>query len=287
MTILTSLIILRAIAYAHLSRWPVALLAALVGMVEVYSLNCHVSFLRLLLTGTVLGATYAAACAINDVWDVHKDYINHPERPLPSGQLSPQQGRRFAGVLFGIAAIAAVCLGWKPASLVLFMIPCLWFYSQILKISGILGNFVVASIIASLFILAGLVVHHPFAATYPALFMFIYQLAKEIIWDIQDAQGDRAAGLITLATRWGPRIAYRVAWILLLVNLLSIPLALSYLPMAHPIWFGAFTTVMLGSFMGALWRYQQATDAEQDVACQFTAWERWGLVSGIMGLLGG
>ncbi|MCM1983999.1 UbiA family prenyltransferase [Lyngbya confervoides] len=275
-----------AIAYGQLIRWPVPLLAAAGGIVTLYSLDPQISLRALLLTGLVLGTVFSAACAINDVEDLEKDSINHPERPLPSGTLSVQQGRQVAALLFGIAALAALALGMAPAVLVGGTIPCLWFYSQLLAISGILGNILVASIIAALFLFTGLVVGRPWAAAYPALFLFLYQLAKEIIWDIHDVAGDRAAGLVTLASCWGARRAYGLAWMLLGSALLSIPLAVWRLPLRHPLWFGALTTAMLLSFMGSLWRYQQSGSNPDRAYRQFTRWERGGLWLGIAGLWG-
>ncbi len=271
-------------AFAHLFRLPVAILAALAGCTTVYALNSAMALDRYLLAGIVLACMYSAACAINDYWDLDKDRINHADRPLPSGRLSLAQARRAAIALFTTAAIAALHLGLYPFLLVAMVIPLLWHYSQILAYSGILGNAIVAAVIAALILFGGLVAHRPFAMVYSTGFLFVYQWAKEIIWDVHDAKGDRDRGVTTIANRWGDRTAFGIAWGAIATLMASIPSALFLLPMARPLWFAVFAGAMLLSLAIALIRYQLHRSA---IAYDsFIIWERLGMLFGIIGLLG-
>ncbi len=173
-------------AYAQLFRFPVGILAAFAGCATLYTLNPETPLWQYLLTGTVLACMYTAACAINDYWDLEKDRINHPERPLPSGRLSLQQAYWAAVILFSCAIVAAVPLGVYALLLVAVTTVLLWHYSHLLAYSGILGNVVVAITVAALIFLGSLVADRPFAMIYPTGFLFCYSLAKEIIWDISD-----------------------------------------------------------------------------------------------------
>jgi len=98
-------------AYIQLFRFPVGILAAFAGCATLYALNPETPFWQFLLIGTVLACMYTAACAINDYWDLEKDRINHPERPLPSGRLSLRQAYWAAVILFSCAIVAAIPLG--------------------------------------------------------------------------------------------------------------------------------------------------------------------------------
>ena len=52
---------------------------------------------------------YAGGMVLNDVCDLERDRSLHPERPLPSGRVSPKAASLFAIVLFTLA-IASSCL---------------------------------------------------------------------------------------------------------------------------------------------------------------------------------
>jgi geranylgeranylglycerol-phosphate geranylgeranyltransferase len=106
------------IALCQLFRLPVSLIAALAGYATCYSLNPTLPLKDYLLSATILFSMTAAACAINDVWDVEKDRINHPNRPLPAGRLSRGQAWWGAVILFGIAQFAALPYGLTTSLLV-------------------------------------------------------------------------------------------------------------------------------------------------------------------------
>ncbi len=270
-------------AFAQLFRLPVGILAALAGCATLYALTAT-QLQQYLLTASVLFCMYSAACAINDYWDLDKDRIDHPERPLPSGRLRARQTWWAAVVLFACALIAAIPLGLYSFILVAVSTVLLWNYSHLLTYSGILGNAVVAAIIAALIFLATLVVGRPFAMLYPTWFLFSYTLAKEIIWDVHDAVGDHTQGIVTVANRWGNRTAFLAAWGLIGMLIGSIPVALLLLPMARPLLFAVFSPVMLLSLGKALARYQQQGSVSAYTG--FIFWERLGMLFGVLGLLG-
>jgi geranylgeranylglycerol-phosphate geranylgeranyltransferase len=223
-----------------------------------------------------------AACAINDYWDVEKDRVDHPDRPLPAGVLSRSQAWWAAVILFSSAVIAAIPLGLHPLILVVFSIGLLWHYSHLLLYSGILGNFAVAFIITDLILLGGLVAHRPFALLYPACFLFGYALAKEMIWDVHDAAGDRSLGIVTLSNHWGDRVAFAIAWGLLGSLLVSLPVALYWLPMRYPLEFALFAGLLLLSLGVGLRQYQQQRSPESYQ--NYIFWERLSMVFGVFAL---
>jgi len=271
-------------AFAQLFRPTLAILAALAGCATIYALNSVTQTQQYLLTATVLICMTSASFAINDYQDVNQDRINHPERPLPSEHLSPQQAWWAAVVLFTCALIAAIPLGLYPFTLVVVSTVLLWNYSHILTYSGLLGNAIVAASVASLIFLGSLVAARPGAMLYPICFLFCYILAKEIVWDVHDTEGDRSQGIVTIANRWGTKTAFLIAWVLLGILIVSIPIALWLLPMAHPYLFIIFSPIVPLILAIALMRYQQQLSLKAYRG--LILWGRLGMLLGIIGLLG-
>ena len=271
-------------AFAQLFRPTLGILAALAGCATIYALNPGTQLRQYLLTASVLICMTSASFAIDDYWDVSQDSINHPERPLPSGLLSPQQAWWSAVVLFTCAEVAAIPLGLYPLILVVVSTILLLNYSHILTYSGILGNAIVAASVAALIFLGSLVAARPWGMLYPICFLFCYILAKEIIWDVHDAEGDRAQGIVTIANRWGTRTAFLIAWGLVSMLMVSIPIALLLLPMAHPFLFITFSPIVPLSLGIALIRYQHQRSLKAYRG--LSLWGRLGMLLGIIGLLG-
>ena len=271
-------------ALAQLFRSILGIFAALAACVTIYALNPGTQFRQYLLTATVLICMTSASFAIDDYRDVRQDRINHPERPLPSGLLLPQQAWWSAAGLFVAAIVAAIPLGLYPFILVAVSTILLWNYSHVLTYSGILGNVIVASSVSALIFLGSLVAGRPLSMLYPICFLFCYILAKEIIWDIHDAEGDRTQGIITIANRWGTRTAFSIVWVLVGMLLISIPVAFVLLPMAHPWLFIIFSSIVPLSFAIALKGYQQQPSLK--TYQRLSTWGRIGMLLGIIGLLG-
>lgn len=271
-------------ALFQLFRLSSAVTTAAAGCAAVYALNPTLPLQSSLLTGFILICMTAAACAINDYWDIDKDRINHPERPLPSGRLSLQQAWWSAIILFASALIAAIPLGLSAFLLVAVSTVLLWYYSLLLNYSGILGNFLVATIIALLILLSSLAANRPFALLYPTGFLFYYALAREILLDIHDSEGDRAQGVATVANVWGKQTAFLIVWVLIAVMFISLPTAIALSAMSHPFWFAGCASIMLLTLVAVLIPYQRQNN--EITYRQLIFWEQIGMVFGVIGLLG-
>ncbi|MBD1913865.1 MULTISPECIES: geranylgeranylglycerol-phosphate geranylgeranyltransferase [unclassified Leptolyngbya] len=270
--------------FAQLFRLPVGIMAGIAGCATIVALNHTVPVHHYWLTALILFCMMSAACAINDYWDVEKDRVDHPERPLPSGRLMPQQVWYTAAILFGCALVASIPLGIYPFLLVAVSTAVLWEYSHLLTLNGILGNLIVATVISGLIFLGSLVAGRPFAMLYPIGFLFCLAFAKEVVWDIHDAEGDRRQGIVTIANRLGDQTAFTIAWGLLILLLGSIPLAVTLLPMAHPWVFTVFALITVISLGIALARFQTQRSSQTYEA--FVLWDRLSMVFGVVALLG-
>jgi geranylgeranylglycerol-phosphate geranylgeranyltransferase len=151
----------------------------------------------------------AAAYALNDLRDLESDRINHPRRPLVTGVIS---GRTAVTAWLVGTVVSLLTASLLHTALLLFAgagTIALVLYNMWLKRVVIVGN-VVAAGVTSLAVCFGAAVTMDFeAAIMPALFAFLANLAREMIKDVEDAEGDKSAGAKTLAVLLGDGVALR------------------------------------------------------------------------------
>jgi geranylgeranylglycerol-phosphate geranylgeranyltransferase len=178
-------------------------------------------------SGVCIGA---GANAINDYYDLEIDRINKPNRPLPSGLLTRRDARIFAGFSFlaGIVIAAFInpaCLAVALVSSVLLVL-----YSRSLKKTVLLGNLIVAFMLGLALVYGGLAVGGIRNAAVVGLFSFLYNLAREILKDVDDMDGDRTQGARTFPIRYGVRasLILTTCILLLLVTATVLPYGLGW-----------------------------------------------------------
>ncbi|RMG64388.1 MAG: hypothetical protein D6715_09840 [Calditrichaeota bacterium] len=162
-----------------------------------------------------LSATLIAGGAntINDVYDLEIDRVNKPFRPLPAGQITPNQAKWAALV----ELVSGVLLGWLVSPATGLMALCfallLFEYARRWKRSVLIGNVLVSLSTAAAFVYGALAVNRPSRSLWPALLAFFFHLAREIIKDMEDIPGDRLHQAITLPVKYGERPAIRIVWL--------------------------------------------------------------------------
>ncbi len=159
---------------------------------------------------------------LNDVLDLPVDQVAHPERPLPQGQVSP---RVALGVALGCLA-AGVLVAWPlgPAAFAIALAAAvlLGIYNLWGKWVPLLGNLMVSTVSGLAFVFAGAVMNRPEREIFPFAFAFLMHLAREMIKDLQDREGDRRARGRTLALIWPQkRLLALVRSVLLLLVLIT------------------------------------------------------------------
>lgn len=153
-------------------------------------------FARFVVLAAASAASFTAGGnALNDIYDRETDRMNHPERPLASGRLSLRTAVAFAGTAFVVAAILAVFVNLFALGLVLLNAVLMWSYEAALKARGAPGNVVIAYLVGSLFLFAGVAVFQsspePLVRTgVLAALASVTTFGREITKDIQDRQGD-------------------------------------------------------------------------------------------------
>jgi len=200
----------------------IAFLSIFVGGAVTGSIQPLASLLLACFSGVFL---MAGANTINDVFDLAIDRINKPNRPLPAGLITQQQAVLWAGFLFLVGI--ALSLG---VHLVVFVMALgftvgLILYSYRLKSTVLWGNVTVALIASMAFVYGGVSVGRIHTALIVGVFAFLFHFAREIIKDLEDMEGDRVQGALTLPIRFGVQAA--INWITGISTLLIL---LTFLP---------------------------------------------------------
>lgn len=184
---------------------------------------------------------------INDYFDVKADKVNKPERLIVGKLIERRKAILLHWILNGIAFLIAVIVSIyvKSSSIVLIhlaSINLLWFYSLYFKKKPFIGNFVIAlltGMIPILVIVYFEVLNNfskPFSAFQEdswsvhlnynflyilALIAFIQNLAREILKDVEDIEGDKKIAARTVPMILGvQRTKLLVAGLMILTPLL-------------------------------------------------------------------
>jgi geranylgeranylglycerol-phosphate geranylgeranyltransferase len=136
---------------------------------------------------------------INDIRDVISDKISHPNRPLPRGEIS-LPGAWLYSVFLAIAGIVfSFSISFTHGIATLIPLIILTLYSFYLKGTPLLGNIVVASLVAYSILFGAINANGFNALIIPAILAFLLNFSREIIKDIQDEKGDQAIQVFTSA----------------------------------------------------------------------------------------
>ena len=198
----------------------------------------------LLVISTVMIA--AAGNIINDYFDIKADLINKPNRVVIGKHLSRRVAIFSHWIINLIAFIIAIYLSWRLHTywylfIHLLTINLLWYYSLKLKRKFFIGNFLIAGLTAIVPLLVGYYFYHiqlvdaseiktntfyPFGkARIPDFtllltfaisgFAFVLNLAREIVKDMEDVEGDKKLHAKTLPIVLGYKKTKRIVGLIL------------------------------------------------------------------------
>ncbi len=167
-----------------------------------------------------------AGNAINDYFDAGIDAVNRPDRPIPSGRIRKETVYTFSFALFACGIITAYFIGAFPVFIALFNSLLLYFYAFSLKRKVFVGNLSVSYLTGSTFIFGGAAYGvKGIETTYVLFFLsMLATLAREIVKAIEDMEGDRKDGAITLPVRIGERPSAYIASAVGMIAVLLSPL---------------------------------------------------------------
>ena len=164
-----------------------------------------------------------AGNAINDYFDHKIDAINKPHRPIPSGRISLRGAGYYSLILLAIGTIIAFIIGLVPGIIALSTSILMIFYAYNLKKKYLIGNIVISFLTGLAFVFGGVIVGQLEASILLGFYPFIAHMAREIIKDMEDVEGDQQEGATTLPIISGTRTAAIVA-VFFLILLLSSPI---------------------------------------------------------------
>lgn len=233
-------------------RWPNLLFIALAQLLFQYCIyqpiymgyippNDEIQFLFLLAASMLIAA---GGYVINDYFDENIDEVNRPSSRVVGKVI----GRRWAIVWHGLLSLSGLFCTWlslsSPRQGYLFFINCsvvvlLWVYSTRFKKSLLLGNLIIAILVSWSILIVFFSKLDPslvLGAAYPAQlrlfrfailyagFAFLATLARELVKDAEDREGDRRFGGHTLPILWGLQVTklFTAIWLSLLAVLLVI-----------------------------------------------------------------
>lgn len=179
----------------------------------------YVSLVVFLITGS--------GNAINDYYDVEIDRINKPERPIPSGRISKSKALYFSVSLFAAGTIIAFFINVACGVIALFNSFLLIYYAATLKRTVLIGNLSIGYLTGSTFLFGGAVFYTNggIEAVFVLFLLATFAtIAREIVKDIEDIQGDKQDGASTLAISIGAEKASYFASGVGLVAVLASPL---------------------------------------------------------------
>ncbi len=204
----------RLLNYLKLIRAGNCLLAALGVLVGAYFTWLSPFSFDPLMAALAAFFVCAAGNVVNDILDIKIDRTNRPGRMLVTGAVSKRQAIRLALALAVLSLVASILVNGEVFFIVVLALMLLVLYNFKAKRIPVFGNLTIATLGGLTFITGGLAVDSRLTLVLPgplvpAIFAFLFHLAREIVKDVEDIEGDRLNGVKTL-----PQIV-GVSWALL------------------------------------------------------------------------
>lgn len=133
----------------------------------------------------------AGGNSLNDYVDREVDRQGHPERPIPSGRMTPISVLRTSAICFAIALAFSLFIGNVYSFVVVVVaVALILLYELRTKKAGLSGNLTIALLTAMLFLLGGTIVSGLDRTYILAILAGSATLGREIVKDIEDMDAD-------------------------------------------------------------------------------------------------
>ena len=161
--------------------------------------------MNIVIFATLVVAFYTVgANTLNDYLDYKIDKINRPDRPITSGRILRKHALIVSILAFIIGTIIALQLNTNSQLVSIgISLPLVIAYNIKLKKLPLIGNIVVAIVLALSFIYAGLAFSNLSPLILPAVLAFGLTLIRELVKDMADIIGDKSVGLKTFPIIFG------------------------------------------------------------------------------------
>lgn len=201
-----------------------ASLGTLIGGVIAKDSISALLYTRLYLAMAIVFLILLGGNVLNDYFDFETDKINHPSRPIPSGEISRNSAKYLAIVFFTAGTVISV-FTFNVLQIVLAVVAVflLVTYEWRTKNMGLLGNVIISLLVGLIFVYGGLSIKLSYVVIILSLMAFLANLAREIVKDVEDVSGD--LNRTTLPKRIGKGLSLITAALLIIfaVSLTPIP----------------------------------------------------------------
>ncbi|MFQ3661662.1 MAG: UbiA family prenyltransferase [Chloroflexaceae bacterium] len=234
---------LRLVALLHVLRPHVATQAAAYTFLGAY-LSAGPRFTLTPLTSLaalIVAVVVAFGFVINDYADADIDRLTKPERPIPSGAVSRSQAAAIARVLAGLTCILILLAPLALQTITVLNLSLTAAYALVLKRTVLVGNATIALLNSSILVFGGLAAGGVSTVAWTVAGMsFLYTLAQEVLYTVDDVDGDTRAGIVTTAVYFGVGPSLRLFHGLI---------ALALLCAAAPAWLTDITPLYLATLL--------------------------------------
>jgi len=211
-------------AFIEITRPHNCILAGVVGLLGAIVAAGHFpSPEKAILAFLVVTLGCAGGNTINDYFDYEIDKINRPSRPLPRGAMSRKTALWYSLALMAVGLLFALLINIYAFVLAFIAYTAMVLYAWKLKPLPFVGNLVVAGLTGATPLYGAIAVGKIGLAGYLALCAFLVNVAREVVKDIEDVEGDISKGARTLPIVWGKkRAAYVGAFFAVLTVIASV-----------------------------------------------------------------
>ena len=197
----------------------------------------------------------AAGNTLNDYFDLRADRKNRPNRPLPSGLLKKSHALTLSVILFASALYISTFVSAAISIITVFLSLLLVIYSVYSKKLGLLGNVIVSFIVAMVIVYGGVLANSIWISLYMAIPIFLINLSRELVKDIEDMKGDSIISKNSFPLKYGVKQAINLASIATILG----SLALIYLYNFYGIVYVMLLLPSLYMFSGTIFRTKKIT----------------------------
>lgn len=151
--------------------------------------------------------TAAGGYIINDLFDVETDHINRPNKRILKRDISHKAAIVYYIILTALGQICGYYAGLGIGLFASAIAVLLYFYSSDLKAMGLPGNSLIAFMSGSVIYIASRGIHEIHSAYFAeyAFLAFLLTMARELMKDAEDIEGDKEQGCETFPILHGTR----------------------------------------------------------------------------------
>ncbi|HML05649.1 MAG TPA: UbiA family prenyltransferase [Methanobacterium sp.] len=181
-----------------------------------------------ILAALVVFVVTGAGNVINDYFDYKIDAINKPKRPIPSGRISRKTAGIYSIALFAIGIIVAFSTKFLLDNFLLGIIALLSsllmiYYAYSLKKKALIGNLSISFLTGLCFVFGGIAVGEIITSIYLGVYAFLMTMAREIVKDMEDVEGDKKEGATTFPIIYGMKKSSILAAALMIIASVTSP----------------------------------------------------------------